>query len=589
MEQYTPLYPDGTFPYVFRKQFMEPFRPASGIRQVFTHNCLTGGTWVIPDEKQDSFLRKYADALQEGKRFYFVERLTPDLFRFFVDTDIIDDKKWSDDDVKIYVTMVQRILFDLFGDDKHLNCIVSRCKSRPKGTKWKTGIHLIWPDLLVDGGRGHLLLTLLQQGLQKLESAIQCPEWKSWIDPSVLNGSQSKTGLRMHGSYKCETCPNCSGNGYLTNEIDHGDSKEKKAEVCQVCQVSRGSSRSIVEEYVASIQNGIRPPKLEYSTKVCCLNTLYEFLFVVDHTGAVIQTLSERCSDDLLFFLCLRSVRYRPNMGHSMLFVPLSRDLIPIGSLPSWFDPSSQGLTHSALRLTPEVRERLMQNKIAHKYTVTQSIEYLFQDSLTQRVQQLIRLYAPQYQNIVVHRMTINQCQDQTWRGFVSVGSSCKWCPVQLKEHKSNHVSFVFEWRNKSKRGVLLPRCNDSDCQHQKRQVKDRIDLPEHLTLQLCGQPVTEIQLPSPPPAPSSSSTSSPFLTTYTLESLVPDLANTSASSSTSSSSSSSSTSSSMWEAALTNPYSDIVEKKKRKAASSESTKSSKSKTSEKPATNLIV
>jgi hypothetical protein len=251
-----PLWPTNTFPYELRKKFLDPFRPDTSVSgTVSTHNCLTGGTWSIPPEKEETFLMKYCQALEMGQFMYFVERITTERFRFFVDLDIIDEHTWDDTKIMELVKVVQSLMSSFFEDLTSLSVIVSRCPSRAKGIKWKTGIHLIYPDLVVNTSMCVLLLKLLQQGIQKTSNPFQHGEWNTWIDTTVLNGNKSKTGLRMHGSYKCEICPECDGKSYRMVETDMGTHKVKKALICPVCQSSWGSCKSQVQEYVQANLN----------------------------------------------------------------------------------------------------------------------------------------------------------------------------------------------------------------------------------------------------------------------------------------------------------------------------------------------
>ena len=540
-----PLWPPNTFPYELRKKFLDPYRPdALAGNMVSTHNCLTGGTWSIPAEKEETFLMKYCQSLEAGQYMYFVERITTERFRFFVDLDIMDDHPWDDTKIMELVQFIQSSLVSSFFEElPSLSVIVSRCPSRPKGTKWKTGIHLIYPDLMVDTTTCVLLLKLLQQGLIKTPNPFQHNDWMSWIDTTVLNGNKSKTGLRMHGSYKCEICPACDGKSYRMIETDMGTHKVKKAHICPVCQSSWGSCKSQVAEFVQAVNNGESAGKLEFRTKVNCPETLYDFMSVLQADGQVATSATERCRHNFYYFILLRSVRGRPNLFHSVYEQRnlMESPLLPLLPLPGWFE-LSRGDT--LLRSLPAVTERTTQTKLLGSHRILGSFDFVGRQSVAQKVQSLIRVYGPQYQMVNVLRITVNQCEDGKWRGFLATGSSCKWCPHEKREHRSNHLSFLFHWDPTHPHGWVFPRCNDDQCKKLKRKVSDQIALPDYLTKMLCGL------LHEEPPLPSST------------------LLSASSSASSSSASSSASLPSDTWRQALADPNPQFIltkEKEKEK------------------------
>jgi hypothetical protein len=143
-----------------------------------THLLLDGGTLSAKEGFHDDYI---FDVLC-GERLCVVENKTQQ-FRFFVDVDYVsDDNELDFAKLAIEISRVANLG----------QCVVARAESRqtPKGKKY--GMHMIWPESMVNKQRANSIrLKILDEF---------GPDWEHIIDASVYSGS----GLRMLWSYKNE-------------------------------------------------------------------------------------------------------------------------------------------------------------------------------------------------------------------------------------------------------------------------------------------------------------------------------------------------------------------------------------------------
>ena len=146
-----------------------------------THVLMDGGSLNVPPEESDEFFREY---IQTGSKLYVVEQKTA-RFKYFVDFDYKDPEKLSDDDILKFCSIIHDSI------ESSSRCLIARTKPRPVKEGIKTGVHIHWPDLVVDRTEALNLRT-------KIILALGEGPWASIIDASVYGGS----GLRMLWSHK---------------------------------------------------------------------------------------------------------------------------------------------------------------------------------------------------------------------------------------------------------------------------------------------------------------------------------------------------------------------------------------------------
>lgn len=158
-----------------------------------THLLLNGGCYYIPREEERTFLSEYAKDLGTPYKHYIVEK-RPDIFKYMIDLDIEDSVVWGNDRILNLVGGIQSRVHNFFNGN--YSVIVLVAPPRPKGEKIKTGVHLVWPRILVDSVRAQYLREQIIPHIAKVgdENMI----WEDVFDGCIY----TRNGFRMVGSYK---------------------------------------------------------------------------------------------------------------------------------------------------------------------------------------------------------------------------------------------------------------------------------------------------------------------------------------------------------------------------------------------------
>ena len=138
-----------------------------------SHTLMDGGLFFVPIGKSDEFFEDYIQCIQTT-RLFVTELKTPQ-FKFFIDIDHVGEAPLSEDEILQIATRAH----------EHIpgRCIVAIAKPKKYKNAIKSGIHMHWPDLIVDPKQA-----------QELIKPLNIP----YIDPSVYKGS----GIRMLWSHK---------------------------------------------------------------------------------------------------------------------------------------------------------------------------------------------------------------------------------------------------------------------------------------------------------------------------------------------------------------------------------------------------
>lgn len=163
-----------------------------------THLLLDGGKLNIPDDKQELFYKIYSESLLNDEKLMVVEK-RKDIFRFMMDIDIIDEKYWDIDKIKILTKLIQEIVYDFYNIDSNVICCVAPLKKRDDGIK--TGIHLIWPRLFTNSDNALLIREGIIYKLNEQNSIVTLNEWEDVIDLLIY----TRNGYRMVYSDKLDT------------------------------------------------------------------------------------------------------------------------------------------------------------------------------------------------------------------------------------------------------------------------------------------------------------------------------------------------------------------------------------------------
>lgn len=157
-----------------------------------THLLLNGGKLFV--ENNTEFLDVYTQELEKGSKLYVVEK-RPDVFKYMIDLDILDNGFWDFDRILPFCKYIQKIVYDFFLTD--LNMLILNANPKQKNENTKSGYHLIWPRLFL---KAEQALTLREAILQNIPTHITPPlnKWEDAIDSLVY----LRNGYRMVGSDK---------------------------------------------------------------------------------------------------------------------------------------------------------------------------------------------------------------------------------------------------------------------------------------------------------------------------------------------------------------------------------------------------
>jgi len=199
-----------------------------------THYLLDGGSLHVPIGKNVEFCALLAQDMDHGIVNYVIETRTP-IFRLFIDLDIFEKVEFTVEQLLPWMKQMQKVVQECFpeirGTNKEHNetydsYSVLICTAPPKenveknGDLWcKTGVHLVWPCILVDAEQAKSLRQALVQWFEAtFGKRGKHNIWEDVFDGAVYNSN----GLRMIGSGKLENCPTCKGKPSKTMTCDTG-------------------------------------------------------------------------------------------------------------------------------------------------------------------------------------------------------------------------------------------------------------------------------------------------------------------------------------------------------------------------------
>lgn len=162
-----------------------------------SHVLLDGGCLSVPFDRLDEFYDKYIEAVHADEKVFVVEQKTP-TYNFFVDLDYKADEALGMDEISQISTVICRCVKKFGGKE----CIVSVAQPKPAGDKIKTGVHLNWPEFVVEQTAA---VYLRQYIISDLFSHNPATEWDMIVDSSVYGDPARRTkgsGFRMPWSHK---------------------------------------------------------------------------------------------------------------------------------------------------------------------------------------------------------------------------------------------------------------------------------------------------------------------------------------------------------------------------------------------------
>ena len=155
-----------------------------------THVLMDGGILFVPPEDTLQFYETYIGLVNSGTKLYVVEQKTEN-FRFFVDFDYKAPDKLDDSELLQFCHEIQRSI----SHKDPGRCVIARARVRPIADGLlKSGVHIHWPDLVVNRTEALNLRS-------KIIASLGEGPWDQVIDAAVYGGS----GLRMLWSHKKPT------------------------------------------------------------------------------------------------------------------------------------------------------------------------------------------------------------------------------------------------------------------------------------------------------------------------------------------------------------------------------------------------
>ena len=178
-----------------------------GIDVPTSHNQISGGVIYIPDDLNGEFLERYTESMKnETTRQTFSEIISKPNFKMFMDLDIKSKEELSKVDRMKIVKNIHETISEYYLEKDKLTCIV--CTTHPEVNDGfvKNGMHLIFPDLIVDKEFALKLRYMCVLSLQTKygENSLCTNMWGDVVDDAVYSN-----GLRMCGSVKMDKCHSC--------------------------------------------------------------------------------------------------------------------------------------------------------------------------------------------------------------------------------------------------------------------------------------------------------------------------------------------------------------------------------------------
>jgi hypothetical protein len=169
---------------------------------------MDGGVLSVPFDRLNEFYEKYVDAYNSGEKIFVVEQKTEN-YNFFVDLDYKDEDEMTFGEVE----SVCKVICDKVKKFGGKEALVSVAAPKPAGHLIKTGIHINWPDFVVNRPSA---IALRQHIINTLNLVYGSKQWDDIVDASVYGSSERKTkgsGFRMPWSHKKGKHEACSGQG----------------------------------------------------------------------------------------------------------------------------------------------------------------------------------------------------------------------------------------------------------------------------------------------------------------------------------------------------------------------------------------
>lgn len=184
---------------VSMKKWLSDYSVKTG--QPYTHLSLNGGKYNIPKDKEMEFISIYSENLLFKGKMYLVEH-RPEIFRYMIDLDIVDDEYWDIEKIKEVVKLIQTVIYDFYEMDMNAICCTCEKKNVLKDGEIvgvKTGVHVIYPRHFTKSEDAIILrLAIIQKLIEIYGEREKHNKWTDVVDERIY----TSCGFRMVGSDK---------------------------------------------------------------------------------------------------------------------------------------------------------------------------------------------------------------------------------------------------------------------------------------------------------------------------------------------------------------------------------------------------
>ena len=173
-----------------------------------SHVLMDGGVLSVPFDRLNDFYEKCIESYNSGEKIFVVEQKTEN-YNFFMDLDYKDDDELTFEQIK----SICKVICDKVSKFGGKDALISVAEPKPVDTLIKTGIHINWPDFVVNRSSA---LALRDHVINTLNLAYGSRDWKDIVDISVYGNSSRNTkgsGFRMPWSHKRGKHEACMGRG----------------------------------------------------------------------------------------------------------------------------------------------------------------------------------------------------------------------------------------------------------------------------------------------------------------------------------------------------------------------------------------
>lgn len=173
-----------------------------------SHVLMDGGVLSVPFDRLNDFYIKYTDSYNSGEKIFVVEQKTEN-YNFFVDIDYKDEDEIEFSELENYCKIICERVKKLGGKE----ALISVAQPKKVGHLVKTGIHINWPDFIVNQSSALAIREILVRIMNEYYGS---RNWNDIIDEAVYGSLKRKakgSGFRMPWSHKKGKHDECSGKG----------------------------------------------------------------------------------------------------------------------------------------------------------------------------------------------------------------------------------------------------------------------------------------------------------------------------------------------------------------------------------------